>query len=154
MINAVIAGALALGLAALGVGGAGAALPPEAYLEARETAPNHVQLRMSVIKGPGFLKSYGSCAVRAEVITVFRGGFRPGDEVTVLVDCARANAEPPPGPQLWLPRDQLRKNGHLEAFLSDDAKPEVLRWQAFVINGPSPAPRCPVDGDAYVCLDG
>ncbi len=132
-------------------GAAGAVLPPGAYEEARRTAEHHVQVELDRVKGPGVFTRFGACFAKGEVVTVFRGSLSVGDRAWFPVDCVKANAEPPPGPQLWVAMRALRAAPFVEVYLNSDADGDlrVATWQIALLNAASPEPACSPDKPGF-----
>jgi hypothetical protein len=130
----------ALGLAA---GAAFAALPPEAYAQARVEAPHHVQMRIERVGGLPWYLDHGPCEVRGEVIRVFKGDIAEGDQLTLKIDCAKPRARLPDGPALWTSWRALDEARFVEAYLDGDKA--VASWQTVLLDEPSEEPACPED---------
>lgn len=102
-------GAAALAGAVLAAGAAQAALPPQYYLKARETAPLHLQVRLTEVGG-----GEGTCVLKGEAVERFRGG-RAG-EVSFTVQCQNRGVTPMPGPDVWFDPEAFRPGVVLEGF--------------------------------------
>lgn len=126
---------------------ASAALPPQAYLQARREAGLHLQLRvLRVTPRP----AEDVCRVEGRTLRVYRGAARPGARITVDAPCRFPGALPMPGPVLWFQPGDIRKGQVLEGFFEGPAeRPAIARSQLFVVSGESAEPRCGLDD--YAC---
>lgn len=139
----------ALGLALLlwAAGPAQAALPPQAYLEARREAALHLQLKVRKVTSR---PAEQACQVEGRVLRVYRGEARPGARITIAAPCRFPGAAPMPGPVLWFQPGDLRKDQVLEGFFDGPAdRPAIARSQLLVVSGESAEPRCGLDD--YAC---
>jgi len=139
----VLAGLLALLLPAV----AGAAMPPWVYLQARDTAMYHVQVKVRDITGPA--QTPGECQVVGEVVRIFRdtpGKLTTGTTVAFAVSCAKASDSRPIGGTLWTDYDALKQARYLEVFLnSNEHGYQVASWQSRIIEAPTAQPTFPHD---------
>lgn len=100
------AAALATALAA---SAAQAALPPQYYLKARQTAPLHLQVRLTEV-GSG----KGTCVLKGEVVQSFRRAL--AGEVRFVVNCQDRGVRPEPGPDVWFRPEPFKPGAVVEGF--------------------------------------
>jgi hypothetical protein len=106
--------ALSLGLMVSSAGQA--ALAPEYYLGARQSAAHHVQVVVTRVS-----THRGRCAVWGDVAVVFRGPLRVGSPVVFSASCHRAGARPLPGSEPSFDARQLAAARVLEGFFDGRA---------------------------------
>ena len=63
---------------------ASAALPPQAYLEARREAALHLQVKVQKVR---LRPSAEACLIEGRVLRAFRGGARPGARIIFDAPC-------------------------------------------------------------------
>ncbi|NWH09189.1 MAG: hypothetical protein HXY22_11200 [Alphaproteobacteria bacterium] len=119
-----------------------AAMPPEAFIQARQTAVNHVHVRIESVTPPS--GGAGDCSVSATVVQIFRGDLTRGQVITFPVSCYRYG-ELQPGNQLWTDFEALSHAQYLEAFMSGGPAPVVLSDQVEIITAPREWPFCATD---------
>lgn len=108
---------LALAFAALTASPAFAALPPQAYANARANAPNVIVIDVASVE----LTSATSCTVRGSVNTVERGEkYEAGGEVEIVVPC-RGHVQAPVmvGAVVWQNSATLQASTRGRAYLDD-----------------------------------
>ena len=115
-------------LTALAIAGpALAALAPEYYQRARDTAPDVVTLTLSRVYNAGGMV----CEVTARVKTVERGStYHPGDEVKFKVPCIGPNDNPPAGGAVYQGKRELTFSSEGRAWF---ATPGVLALDQYEI---------------------
>lgn len=119
-----------------------AAMPPEAFIQARQTAVNHVHVRIETVTPPE--GGAGDCRVSATVVQIFRGDLTRGQQIAFPVSCYRYG-ELQPGNQLWTDFDALSHARYLEAFMSGGPEPKVMSDQVEIITQPREWPFCATD---------
>lgn len=112
---------------------ADAVLPPQVYEQARQSAALHLQVLVRAMTPPA--ATPGLCAVQGEVARVLRdrtGGWAAGRALTFDLACTRPEDTPVPGPQLWLPLEEIRPGRFVDAYLDvdGDGALRVARWNA------------------------
>ena len=126
---------------------ASAALPPQAYLEARREAALHLQVKVQKVR---LRPSAGACLIEGRVLRAFRGDARPGARIVFDAPCRFPGAVPMPGPVLWFQPDDLQKGQVLEGFFNGTpTTPAIARSQLFVVASETDAPRCGTED--YAC---
>lgn len=118
----------ALAAASLLLGSAAhAALPPEAYDEARREAPNLIVFDVLRVKTP-VLRSFGRCRVEGRVIRSERGAlYATGDRFRLDVPCMKPGARVPTGATMWQDMAALKRSAHGRAYL--DARGKLAMGQ-------------------------
>jgi hypothetical protein len=119
-----------------------ALLPPDAYLNGRQSAENHVQIGISSIMPPE--GGMGRCVLAGRVVQVFRGAMVRGQEVTFEVSCYRYG-QLPIGETLWTDYDALVEARYVEAFMTSSVEPKVVLDQVEIILQPREWPYCQAD---------
>jgi hypothetical protein len=119
-----------------------ALLPPDAYLNGRQSAENHVQIGISTITPPE--GGMGRCVLAGRVVQVFRGALIRGQEVTFEVSCYRYG-QLPIGETLWTDYDALAEARYVEAFMTGTTAPKVVLDQVEIILQPREWPYCAAD---------
>jgi hypothetical protein len=119
-----------------------AILPPDAYLNGRQSAENHVQIGISSIMPPE--GGMGRCVLAGRVVQVFRGALVRGQEVTFEVSCYRYG-QLPIGETLWTDYDALTEARYVEAFMTGSPEPKVVLDQVEIILQPREYPYCAAD---------
>ncbi len=127
-------------------GAAAAVLAPEYYEEARRSAPNHVQIKIDKVSSPR--GGLGDCAVKGEVVRVFRGDFERDSKIAFNVSCYDYGAIPS-GPTLWTDYDALSSAKYLEAFMLGGPTPKIALDQVEIILEPRDTPYC--DRNSLYC---
>ena len=141
-INRIIAtGTCTLALISM-VTTAQAILPPDAYLNGRQSAQNHVQIGISTISPPA--GGMGRCQLSGRVVQVFRGDLVRGQEVAFEVSCYRYG-QLPIGETLWTDYDALAEARYVEAFMTGYPEPKVVLDQVEIILQPREWPYCAAD---------
>jgi len=126
-MRALVLAALAFAVASPAV----AALPPEYYDEARETAAHVVLFEITSVKGLPAGKGYGQCQVTGKVKTVERGRhYRAGGPIQVSVPCMKPNASIPAGGTLWQSQAALKPGKSARAWMN---QPGALALYQFEI---------------------
>lgn len=113
---------------------------PEAYLAARMSAANHLQIRINEVTSPEGAR--GDCMVTGTVAQVFRGDMARGAPVTFAVSCYRFGAIPKNGSILWTDYDALAAAQYLEAFMTEGPNPAISFDQIEIIIHPREWPYC------------
>jgi hypothetical protein len=116
-----------------------AILPPDDYLNGRQSAENHVQIGISTITPPD--GGMGRCLLSGRVVQVFRGSLVRGQEVTFEVSCYRFG-QLPIGETLWTDYDALAEARYVEAFMSGFPTPKIVLDQVEIILQPREWPYC------------
>jgi hypothetical protein len=118
---------------------AAAMLAPEFYIEARRTAPAHVQIAVDDVETPS--GGMGTCVIKGTIAKSFRGALKEGDALTFGVACY-AWGEMPDGPTLWTDEDALEEAKTLEAFMTDGPEPRILLDQVAIVPETRETPWC------------
>ena len=106
---------------ALTAGGAQAALAPQYYQQARDSAPNVIVLEIDRVTAPA--RDHGACQVAARVKVVERGDlYRNGQAITVSVPCMTPNAQVPAGPPVGQPGGELNRGWPARAWVAADGE--------------------------------
>jgi hypothetical protein len=121
---------------------AAAMLAPEFYIEARRTAPAHVQIAVEEVETPS--GGMGTCTVKGKVAKSFRGTMKAGSALTFGVACY-AWGEMPNGPTLWTDEDALEEAAMLEAFMTEGPEPRILLDQVAIVPEARDTPWCKDD---------
>lgn len=129
---------VACGLAAT----ARAALPPEHYQRARETAENHLQIRIDqvdLVRGPGL----SNCQVRATVLRDFRGDMAAGTRLGFDLNCRAPGVRPMPGPDAWHDYGTLKQARYAEGFFRGRGQAvEPVHGQLGIVEHERASPWC------------
>ena len=119
-----------------------ALLPPDAYLNGRQSAENHVQIGIQAVSPPQ--GGMGRCALTGRIVQVFRGSLVRGQEVKFDVSCYRYG-QLPIGETLWTDYDALAGARYVEAFMTGAPEPKVVLDQVEIILQPREWPYCAAD---------
>jgi len=130
------------GLAVLLPSAAFAVMPPWVYEQARETAMQHLQVRVLRVGGPP--ETPGECRVTGEVVGIFRDRsavLTLGAALDFTVSCSKRGDKVPLGGTLWTDYDELAAAEYLEVFLNNDERGyHVALWQSRIIKSPTEGP--------------
>lgn len=113
-----------------------AALPPQVYADARESAADVIVLEVSNVETTGPL----SCAVTGHVLRIERGTrYSAHEEVRISLPCyGHSDAQPHPGPAIYQGTRQLRESRYARAYLNGGA---LALYQYQILASPDDAPR-------------
>jgi hypothetical protein len=119
-----------------------AVMPPWVYERARETAMQHLQVRVLRVVGPP--ETPGECRVTGEVARIFRDRSAVvtlGTPLDFTVSCSKPGDTVPIGGTLWTDYEELVLAKYLEVFLdSDESGYHVALWQSRIIETPTEGP--------------
>lgn len=123
-----------------------AVMPPAVYRQAAKNADHHVQVKVLEVKAPA--KAPGECAIKAQVVTIFRDKskkMKKGQRLAFTISCMKEGApHPPPGGTIWKHYEKLRKAKFLEVALNSQGgvkRFSVARWNSSIIAKPSKKPQ-------------
>lgn len=108
----------ALGLV-LVAGAAQAALAPQYYQNARDTAANVVVLKITRVTPPQ--SDQGECKVAGKVRQIERGTlYKARQAIVVQVPCMTPGALVPTGPTIWQWTTELKRGAQARAWINAD----------------------------------
>lgn len=113
-----------------------AALPPQAYADARDGAADVIVIEVSAVETTGPM----SCAVSGNVLRIERGArYSADDAVRISVPClGHSDAQAHPGPVLYQGTRQLRESRYARAYMNGGA---LALYQYQILATPDQAPR-------------
>lgn len=107
-----------------------AALAPQYYEQARESAPNVIVFDVVRVTPPE--APSGDCLVEGKVIRSERGDrYVTGGTVTIEVPCMKPRAPVKSGPTVWQDMDALVRSAHGKAWLDDSGHLVLDQYQLF-----------------------
>jgi len=107
-----------------------AALAPEYYQRARDTAPDVVVFKVEDVTAARPADGYGQCIVAGVVEKVERGSnYRKGGPIEVKVPCMWPHAEPLAGAVIWQSPDQLMNSRRGRAWLERPGELALYQYE-------------------------